>query len=130
VRASRRYRLPIYITENGISHPEDAERSRFLRQHLCALSHAIHDRGADVRGYFYWSLLDNQEWANGYATRMGLYAVDYETSTRTLRPVGADYADVIRSRVVYPAAVRPSPKLSWQPGLAVPPAELIVPARS
>jgi beta-glucosidase len=92
----RRYGLPIYITENGRAHPDDSCRQRFLEEHLITLAHAIEERGVDVRGYFYWSLLDNQEWANGFVPRLGLYEVDYADGERTLRGTGKRYAEVIR----------------------------------
>lgn len=81
----------IYITENGSSFQdppptdgivEDPRRVAFLESHLNALSQAI-EEGAPVAGYFAWSLMDNFEWAEGYAKRFGLYYVDFETQTRT-----------------------------------------------
>ena len=60
----------------------DDERVDFLRDHLGAILDAI-DAGVDVRGYFYWSLLDNFEWAWGYEKRFGIVRVDYDTQERT-----------------------------------------------
>ncbi|MBB1260200.1 GH1 family beta-glucosidase [Streptomyces alkaliterrae] len=75
---------PLIITENGCSYPglDDQERISFLRGHLHAL-HTAMQSGADVRGYFVWSLLDNFEWAEGHARRFGLVHVDYPTQRRT-----------------------------------------------
>jgi beta-glucosidase len=82
---------PIYITENGCAYPDevgpdgsvdDRERIAFIEAHLDATARAIAD-GVDVRGYFHWSLLDNFEWARGYAPRFGLVHVDYATQVRT-----------------------------------------------
>jgi beta-glucosidase len=78
---------PIYITENGCAYPDevgvdDLDRIAFIEAHLDATAKAIAD-GVDVRGYFHWSLLDNFEWARGYAPRFGLVHVDYETQVRT-----------------------------------------------
>jgi beta-glucosidase len=82
---------PIYITENGAAFPDelgpegdvsDPRRVAYIESHLGALARAIAD-GVDVRGYFYWSLLDNFEWARGYGPRFGLVHVDYATQTRT-----------------------------------------------
>ena len=75
----RRFRKPIYITENGVAdaNMNDKLRSDFIRQHLLYLSRSI-AQGVDVRGYFYWSLMDNFEWAEGFPYRSGLYAMDYE----------------------------------------------------
>jgi beta-glucosidase len=98
--AWRRYGLPIYVTENGRSHPDDGEREAFLREHLRALAHTISAHGVDVRGYFYWSLLDNQEWAQGFVPRLGLYEVDYATGARTLRQTGRSYAEIARAGAI------------------------------
>jgi beta-glucosidase len=82
---------PIYITENGracddVLTPEgqvdDPDRVRYLERHLRAVTDAI-DAGVDVRGYYCWSLMDNFEWAEGYAKRFGLVYVDYATQQRT-----------------------------------------------
>jgi beta-glucosidase len=78
---------PIYITENGCAYPDrpgesDDARIDFVAEHLAAVRRAIAD-GVDVRGYFYWSLLDNFEWARGYDPRFGLVHVDYQTQVRT-----------------------------------------------
>jgi beta-glucosidase len=54
------------------------------------------ERGADVRGYFAWSLMDNFEWARGYAQRFGLVHVDYDTQRRTVKDSGRVYAEVLR----------------------------------
>ena len=55
------------------------------------------DRGADMRGYYVWSLLDNYEWSAGYAKRFGLVHVDYETQARTVKDSGRYYAAVARA---------------------------------
>ncbi len=95
--AAARYRLPLYVTENGRAHPDDRERERFLRENLAALGWAVSRLGLDVRGYFYWSLLDNLEWANGFLPRLGLYAVDYANGERKLRGTGSAYAAIVRA---------------------------------
>jgi beta-glucosidase len=83
VRVSREYtKLPIYVTENGMSENDDARRVQFYDDHLKAVL-AAREQGADVRGYFAWSLLDNYEWAEGYSSRFGIVHVDYATQTRT-----------------------------------------------
>ncbi|WP_030675599.1 GH1 family beta-glucosidase [Streptomyces rimosus] len=75
---------PVVVTENGCSYEgiEDRERIAFLDAHIRAVHDAI-TAGVDVRGYFVWSLLDNFEWAEGYARRFGLVHVDYGTLART-----------------------------------------------
>jgi beta-glucosidase len=94
----------IFITENGCALNDtiaadgavhDPRRIEFLRTHLDAVEQAI-ARGADVRGYFAWSLMDNFEWAEGYGPRFGLTYVDYETQRRIPKDSARWYADVAR----------------------------------
>ncbi|WP_055477707.1 GH1 family beta-glucosidase [Sphaerimonospora mesophila] len=76
---------PVYITENGYGDDgalEDTGRIDYLRDHLAAIRQAMAE-GVDIRGYFCWSLIDNFEWARGYAARFGLVHVDYDTQART-----------------------------------------------
>jgi beta-glucosidase len=90
-----RYGLPIYITENGIASADDGKRPRFLVAMLKEVYHAI-KAGADVRGYFHWSLLDNFEWEKGFKGRFGLVAVDFRTQKRTPRRSYYVYQDICR----------------------------------
>lgn len=76
--------VPIYVTENGIADAKDDRRGLFLSRYLYALHRAMQE-GAPVRGYFYWSLMDNFEWAEGYDMKFGLYEVDFNTQERKLR---------------------------------------------
>jgi beta-glucosidase len=87
---------PIYLTENGSSYDDvidadgridDIERRSYLQRHLAALLQAM-ALGVPVKGYFYWSLLDNFEWAEGYARRFGLAYVDFQTQERRLKTSG------------------------------------------
>ncbi len=104
LRLHREYpRLPLYVTENGAAYPDrigpdgtvrDADRLAFLDGHLRA-AHAAIRQGVDLRGYFCWSLLDNFEWAEGYAKRFGLVYVDFETQQRTVKESGHWYAGVV-----------------------------------
>jgi beta-glucosidase len=96
--------VPIYVTENGAAFDDavaedgtipDRDRIVFLDSHFRAVLQAIDD-GADVRGYFVWSLLDNLEWAYGYGKRFGLIHVDYATQTRTPKASARWFADVTR----------------------------------
>ena len=83
VRVSREYtKLPLYVTENGMSEIDDTRRVAFYDDHLKAVLEA-QKQGADVRGYFAWSLLDNYEWAEGYSSRFGIVHVDYASQKRT-----------------------------------------------
>ncbi|MEO8381848.1 MAG: GH1 family beta-glucosidase [Acidobacteriota bacterium] len=110
VWVTERYgKMPLYVTENGAAFydPPVAENGRipdplrtdYFRKHLHAVLDAA-DRGADMRGYFAWSLLDNYEWNAGYSKRFGIVHVDYETQQRTIKDSGRFYADVIRARAV------------------------------
>ncbi|MES2056362.1 MAG: GH1 family beta-glucosidase [Pseudomonadota bacterium] len=102
---------PIHITENGCSYADgpdaqgrvaDQRRIDFLDGHLRALRQAMDD-GADVRGYFTWSLLDNFEWAAGYDQRFGLVHVDYDSMVRTPKDSYLWYRDLIRAQAVVDA---------------------------
>jgi beta-glucosidase len=100
----RRYHLPIYVLENGAGatekpdpsgHVVDLERIGYLAVYLAAM-HAAVSAGADVRGYFVWSLLDNFEWGAGFANRFGLVYVDYPTQRRIPKASARWYANLIR----------------------------------
>ena len=88
------FNVPIYITENGIPDNNDTKRSVFINRYLYALSKAIED-GFDVRGYFYWTLVDNFEWNEGFLVKFGLYDVDFDTQQRTLKPGALAYKKII-----------------------------------
>jgi beta-glucosidase len=95
---------PVYLTENGCADTEpgprpDPDRIAFITGHLEAAASA-RTAGADVRGYFYWSLLDNFEWARGYPARFGLVHVDYATGRRTPRRSYEWFREVVSGRVV------------------------------
>ena len=99
--------MPLVVTENGMACPDkvevgpdgvkmvhDNDRIDYLRQHLDAVHRAI-EEGADVRGYFAWSLMDNFEWAFGYSKRFGLLYVDYESQERVKKDSFMWYRDFI-----------------------------------
>lgn len=96
---------PIYITENGAAYDDgisedgaihDERRIQYLNDHLMALLSAM-KRGADIRGYMQWSMMDNFEWAVGYAKRFGIVHVDYQTQKRTIKDSGHWYRKTIES---------------------------------
>ena len=108
---TKRYgRIPLYVTENGAAFfdpptidsavegaaLDDPLRVDYLRKHLRAVHEAIR-QGADIRGYFAWSLLDNFEWAHGFSKRFGLVHVDYETLQRTPKASAHFYSQVVAS---------------------------------
>jgi beta-glucosidase len=95
--------LPLYLTENGAAFPDapgpegpvdDQARIAYLRAHIAEVGRAI-DAGADMRGYFVWSLLDNFEWEEGYGARFGLVHVDFATQARTPKASARWYREVI-----------------------------------
>lgn len=114
-RVSEEYAAPagtvLYVTENGAAYDDEAvvedgevrvhdgDRAEFLRGHLGAILDAI-EAGVDVRGYFYWSLLDNFEWAWGYEKRFGIVRVDYDTQERSVKDSGREYARIIAERAL------------------------------
>jgi beta-glucosidase len=104
--AYRRYKLPIYVTENGYGANEtldeaggvnDGGRISYLAAYTKAVEEAVAS-GADVRGYFAWSILDNFEWGSGYASRFGLVYVDYATQRRVPKASFDWFAALIRAQ--------------------------------
>lgn len=102
---NKRYGLPVIITENGLSCNDwihldgkvhDPDRIDFLRRYLHQLRRAM-ESGTPIKGYLHWSLMDNFEWAEGYAQRFGLVYVDYATGKRIPKDSAQWYADVIRT---------------------------------
>lgn len=100
--------VALVVTENGAAYNDvvepdgsvhDVDRVDFVRSHLKAILDAI-DTGVPVGGYFYWSLLDNFEWAWGYEKRFGIVRVDYDTQERTLKDSAIEYRRIIRERTV------------------------------
>lgn len=91
----KKYRKPIYITENGLADAKDARRAKFIKDHLHWINRAVKD-GADARGYFYWSLLDSFEWEYGFGPRFGLVEVNFKTMERRIRPSAYEYAKICK----------------------------------
>ena len=99
--------IPLYVTENGAAYPDtvvdgqvhDPGRRDYVAAHVAAVHDAI-EAGADVRGYFVWSLLDNFEWAWGYSQRFGVVHVDFATQRRTVKSSGHWFASVAASNAV------------------------------
>jgi beta-glucosidase len=92
----KRYNKPVVITENGIATSKDVKRVRYLFNHILEVKEAIHD-GADVRGYFVWTLVDNYEWHQGYKAPFGMAKFDRSTMKRLLRPSALFYRGIIDS---------------------------------
>ncbi len=95
----KKFNLPIYITENGIADSTDHRRRRFILRHLKYLSLAIKEK-VPVKGYLYWSLIDNFEWREGFKPRFGLVAIDYETLKRKPRKSALMYSEICQKNAL------------------------------
>lgn len=107
--------LPIYLTEHGSSSTDEAFRGRDLRENLAALHRAL-EGGVDLRGFYYWSLLDNFEWQFGYSKKFGLLSVDFssEHRPRAMKPLAQAYREICCQNAI-PA--------SWEPATGQWPAQ-------
>ncbi len=92
----RKFKKPIYITENGLADARDALRAKFIEDHIFWMKKAM-DEGVDIGGYFHWSLLDNFEWDSGFWPRFGLVEVDYRTMERKVRKSAKIYTEIIQN---------------------------------
>jgi beta-glucosidase len=100
VKSLVRYNKPIYITENGLADKNDTIREWYIVGNLINLNRAIKE-GINIRGYFYWSLLDNFEWDKGFWPRFGLIEVDYKNNlNRRTRKSASAYKDIITKNAV------------------------------
>jgi beta-glucosidase len=100
--------LPLLVTENGIGTDDDGQRIAYVREALAGVLRCIAD-GLDVRGYTYWSLLDNFEWAYGYGPRFGLVDVDRTTFERVPKPSALWLSSVARGNTLNPGGVDSGP---------------------
>jgi beta-glucosidase len=92
----KRYKKPIYITENGVADSKDYLREGLIKDTLSYVYKAILD-GVDVRGYLHWSLTDNFEWDSGFWPRFGLIEIDYNTQKRKVRESAWKYSEIIKN---------------------------------
>jgi len=97
LREASKFGLPIMITENGIATRDGQKKERYIKSHLDILEECL-KKGMDIRGYFYWSLMDNYEWLKGLDARFGLYYVNFETLERKRTPVAGFYSYLIKKR--------------------------------
>ena len=97
--------LPVYVTENGICYDDDRVRVEYIADHLAAVEQ-VRSEGTDIRGYFYWSAMDNFEWNFGYGPKFGLIEVDRETLERRPRLSAHFFAEIARTGQVSPELVR------------------------
>jgi len=94
-----RYGLPLFITESGLADARDIQRPWYLEETLRSILRSI-DKGADVRGYLHWSLLDNFEWDKGFWPHFGLIEIDRETMERRMRSLSCEtYGRIIREGI-------------------------------
>ncbi len=92
-------RTPLLVTENGIGTDDDSLRIEYLKVALSGVADCL-DEGIDVRGYMYWSLLDNFEWTFGYGPKFGLVEVDRTTFERRMKPSAKFFADVVAGNAI------------------------------
>lgn len=90
----KRYGMPLWVSEAGIADAADNKRVEYIKG-LVRCMYSAMQLGADVRGYMYWSLLDNYEWAHGFDKRFGLIEINYETLERKIRPSAYVYKEII-----------------------------------
>jgi len=91
-----KYKAPIYITENGTCDNLDLFRTKYIYEHLKAIS----ESNLPIRRYYHWCFTDNFEWIEGESSRFGLVHVDYETQSRTIKQSGDFYSAIIREKRV------------------------------
>jgi beta-glucosidase len=97
--AHQRAGVPIYVTENGIGTTDDAQRIEYVTRALRGVVRCLQD-GLDVRGYYYWSLLDNFEWLFGYGPRFGIVGVDRATQMREVKPSARWLGEIARKNAL------------------------------
>jgi beta-glucosidase len=97
LRYASRLSIPLMITENGIATRDSQKKIAFMKRHIDVIERCLRD-GMDIRGYFYWSLIDNYEWLQGLDAHFGLYKVDFDTLRRTPTNAASYYSYVIKSR--------------------------------
>ncbi|MFZ2556240.1 MAG: family 1 glycosylhydrolase [Minisyncoccia bacterium] len=90
----KQYHVPLWVSEAGVADATDWIRAEYITQLIRCMHEAI-QQGVDVRGFMYWSLLDNYEWAEGFTKRFGLIEIDFETQERKIRPSAYVYKEII-----------------------------------
>ena len=95
----KKYKKPIYVTEAGLADHKDFLRAEYIKDLIVAMNKAI-EKGVDVRGFFYWSLLDNYEWVFAYSKKFGLVEVDMISKQRKIRESAYDYKKICESNSV------------------------------
>lgn len=96
----KKYDKPVYITEIGVPDYETVDRDQFIREHAREVYYAI-EAGVDVKGFYYWTLLDCFEWSEGYGPKFGLISVNRDTLERSIKPESYEYALIAGCNCVY-----------------------------
>jgi beta-glucosidase len=113
LRRVQAYGKPVYVTEVGIPDNDDSKRPSFLLTHLAAV-HRAWSKGVPVKGFYFWSLVDNFEWAEGFSARFGLIRLDLETGRRVVKRSGQLYGEISRARSISVEMLeRHAPDLKW-----------------
>jgi beta-glucosidase len=99
LRYASKLAVPIIITENGIATQDDQKKIRFIKRHVDTVAKCL-KAGMDIRGYFYWSLLDNYEWLRGFGARFGLYRVDFDSLDRIPTQAATYYSYLTQRRLL------------------------------
>ncbi len=94
-----KYKLPIYITENGIADKNDSKRASYIYEHLKEVGKLI-EEGVDVQRFYYWSTMDNLEWNFGFWPKFGLVEIDYENGNRKIRESAKFYSEICKNKRV------------------------------
>jgi beta-glucosidase len=100
LQEASRLNVPLMITENGIATDNDEIKIKFIRRHVEILERCLKN-GMDIRGYFYWSLIDNYEWLYGFRAKFGLYQVDFNTLERRPTQTALFYTSLIKKKLVF-----------------------------
>jgi beta-glucosidase len=98
LRYASKLKVPILITENGIATRDDQKKIKFIKGHVDVLERCL-ESGIDVRGYFYWSLIDNYEWLRGFDARFGLYSVNFSTFERKPTSAANYYSYLVKKNL-------------------------------
>jgi beta-glucosidase len=91
--------VPVYVTENGLAASDDTRRVEFIRQALAGVANCLQD-DIPVKGYFYWSMMDNFEWMMGYQMTFGMIGVDRETQERIIKPSARFLGKIARNNEI------------------------------
>lgn len=95
----KKYNLPVYVMENGTAEAEDYLYKEYLVSHLKCVAEAISE-GVDIKGYFWWSLIDNFEWDYGFGPKFGLIDINYNTFERRIKPFAYTYAKICKENKI------------------------------